>query len=54
LNLIIGVVRRLGATEGSHRYNARYDVDGDGVIDFNDLEIVLHAPSCRYGHHGPR
>jgi len=46
LNLIIGVVRRLGATAGSPRYNARYDVDGDGVIDFSDLVIVLRAPNC--------
>ncbi|HYM16619.1 MAG TPA: hypothetical protein VEZ14_13775 [Dehalococcoidia bacterium] len=50
ISLIIGIFFRMGAHQGQHRYNARFDVNHDGVIDVNDLLQVLAAPTC--GHHG--
>jgi hypothetical protein len=46
LTLVIGVLVRYGAEEGERRYNAKYDVNGDGRIDFGDIAVILQTPTC--------
>jgi hypothetical protein len=48
------VLRRLGSEEGERRYQARYDLDHDGDIDWRDVEIIfVDIPTCphRHGRH---
>jgi hypothetical protein len=50
LDLTIGITRRLGAHAGDRGYRARYDVNGDGVIDALDLLQVASTATCSRGH----
>ena len=50
VRLIMGILHRLGAHEGSRRYKARYDVNHDGAIDINDILQVRRMPTCRSHH----
>ena len=51
VELTIGILRRFGSHEGDRRYKAKFDVNGDGVIDGLDLLQVATTPTCRRGHH---
>jgi hypothetical protein len=48
----VNIVIRFGAEEGQTRYRARFDLNGDGVIDGDDMAIVLDAPTCVRGKSG--
>jgi hypothetical protein len=48
IKLIVGIVKRYGAEEGEGKYKSKYDVNEDGVIDVEDLEIVAETPTCRF------
>jgi hypothetical protein len=48
----VNIVIRFGAEEGQRRYKARYDLNGDGVINGDDMAIVLNAPTCVRGKSG--
>ena len=50
VSLAIGILRRFGSHVGDHWYKAKYDVNGDGVIDGLDLLQVAATPTCRHGH----
>lgn len=52
VRLAVGILTRFGTRAGQHRYRAAYDVNGDGVIDANDLLDVLAAPLCPTRAHG--
>jgi hypothetical protein len=47
IGLAIGIFLRFGAEEGERRYRVTYDVNDDGVINFDDLAEVLLAPTCK-------
>ena len=49
LDLIIGIVHRFRSHVGDPRYDAKYDVNGDGVINVLDLLQVLRTPKCTHG-----
>lgn len=49
LSTVIGVLHRLGAEQGDKRYRARYDIDGNGVIEIEDALLALSAPTCTRG-----
>ncbi len=49
ISTVINVLVRLGAEEGERRYKARYEVDGDGVIEIEDALLALGVPTCRRG-----
>jgi hypothetical protein len=40
-------VRRFGAHAGDERYDARFDLNQDNVIDVKDLLISVHTPLCK-------
>ena len=50
VDLTIGILRAFGSHAGDRRYKAKYDVNGDGVINELDLIQVATAPTCRHGH----
>jgi hypothetical protein len=47
--LAVGILLRFGAHVGQYRYQARYDPNGDGVIDANNLLMLLNTPVCHGG-----
>ena len=47
LRVLREIVRRLGARHEHRRYDAKYDVNHDGVIDVRDISALLDAPLCR-------
>lgn len=49
VSLLIGILRRFGAEEGDRGYRARYDLNGDGVIDGGDASAALNARACARG-----
>ena len=49
LQLIVGIIRRLGAHVGGRRYLSRYDVNTDGRIDLSDAVLVMRTPQCSRG-----
>lgn len=51
LQLLIGILRRFGTEEGDRRYREEFDLNGDGVIDFADVEMVLAVPLCQRHRH---
>jgi hypothetical protein len=51
VRLVIGILFHFGAQEGSSRYDATFDVNGDGVINFDDIIQVLITPTCPRHHH---
>jgi len=51
VELVIGILKRLGATEGQKKYKAKYDVNHDGVIDTADLLQVVNTPTCGRADH---
>jgi hypothetical protein len=57
ISLFFGILKRWGAEEGERRYKAKYDLNGDGEIGWEDLEIVLESKICKvnkhkcHGHH---
>ena len=51
VSLTIGILRRFGSHVGDHWYKAKYDVNGDGVIDGIDL-LQVATTTCRHGHDG--
>ena len=51
IRLLIGILRHYGAEAGERRYVRKFDVNGDGVIDVDDIMLVLDAPSCHHEHH---
>jgi hypothetical protein len=44
---LVNVVRRFGTELGDRHYDARYDLDNDNDIDFDDLKLALYTPVCR-------
>ncbi len=50
VSLTIGILRRFGSHVGDHWYKAKYDVNGDGVIDGLDLLQVATTATCKHGH----
>ena len=46
IRLVIGILEHFGAHDGQRRFNSRFDVNNDGVINFDDLLQVLFAPNC--------
>ena len=46
VSLIVGIIRRFGARIGDRRYQPRYDVNHDGVINQLDLQRVFGTPTC--------
>ena len=50
----MNILFRFGSRRGRHRYNARYDLNNDGKIDWDDLEIILATPTCQPRHHDYR
>ena len=44
-------MRRLGAFRGSERYQSRYDLNRDGVIDMRDVWQLANAPTCHEDDH---
>lgn len=54
---LLGALRRLGSREGQWRYDARFDFDDNGRINWLDVEIIFDTPTCRHRtlrwhHHG--
>jgi hypothetical protein len=49
LGLAIGIILRLDVEEGERHYKSKYDVNGDSVIDFDDLAEVVLTPVCKKG-----
>jgi hypothetical protein len=52
VSLVIGILRRLGSQVGDARYQARYDINEDGIIDALDAFEVLATPTCWRGDGG--
>ena len=50
VDLTVGILRRFGSHAGDRRYDAKYDVNGDGVIDGLDLQQVASTATCNRGH----
>jgi hypothetical protein len=51
ISLLIGIFHHFGKHEGQQGYRARYDLNHDGVIDWEDVRIVIETPRCRHHHH---
>ena len=49
LELASRIMRRLGSHAGDRRYDVKFDVNGDGVIDGLDLVQVVTTPACTDG-----
>ena len=49
VSLAVGIAARGGAVDGDRRYKSRYDVNGDSVIDVDDLVLVLDTAVCLRG-----
>jgi hypothetical protein len=49
LRLLLAITKRLGNASGDRRYDARYDLNGDNVIDLDDLGIAADLHACRNG-----
>jgi hypothetical protein len=47
VSTIVNVLLRFGSEEGENRYKARYDLDGDGDIDLDDLIAAVALRSCK-------
>jgi hypothetical protein len=50
ISLIIGIVKRFNKQEGQNGYQAKYDVNSDGIINLDDLEEVIETPFCHKKH----
>jgi hypothetical protein len=49
--VLLQILRRLDTEEGDRRYKAKYDLDGDGDIDWDDVEFLFEEiPTCRPRH----
>jgi hypothetical protein len=46
ITLVLEIVHRFGAHSATPVYDARFDLNADGVIDVHDLLIVVHTPHC--------
>jgi hypothetical protein len=46
VRLVVGILHRLGVHIGQPRYQPRYDLNGDGVIDMQDLRLALSMLTC--------
>jgi len=47
ISTIVGILVRYNAHEGSRRYRASLDLNHDGVLNIDDLAIVVETPTCR-------
>ncbi len=53
VSLVVGILRRLGARSGGPRYQDKFDLNHDGIVDWADLTLVINAATCPRGHHRP-
>ncbi len=45
--IVLGILHRFGARSGTPLYQTRYDLDRNGVINFDDLFLALSASRCQ-------